>query len=161
MHAGLAGCVGADLRGDGEFVLCCTGKQRTFCALHTWEIERTPWHMGTGPIQLQFQLPQVHTWAPCGAREKRRCVRLRLGGCPAFLASSVYMVEVVGIWDGGLDLWSHVLLLSVLRCDLSWSVLALRTEGGGGNMVLSFLKVISQVNQSLTSEFFLNTNLPA
>ena len=25
---------------DGEFVLCCTGKQRTFCALHTWEIER-------------------------------------------------------------------------------------------------------------------------
>ena len=77
--------------------------------------------MGTGPIQLQFQLPQAHTWAPCGAREKRRCVRLRLGGCPAFLASYVYVVEVVGIWggDGGLDLWSHVLLLSVLRCDLS------------------------------------------
>ena len=33
----------------------------------------------------------------------------------------MYVVEVVGIWggDGGLDPWSHVLLLSVLRCDLS------------------------------------------
>lgn len=112
---------------DGEFVLCCTGRQRTFIALHTWEINGTLWHMGTGPIQLQFQLHELtRIRAPCGAR-KKRCVRLRLGGCPAFLASSVYMVEVVGIWggDGGLDLWSHVLLLSVLRCDLSLECFAL------------------------------------
>ena len=25
---------------DGEFMLCPTGKQRTFCALHTWETGR-------------------------------------------------------------------------------------------------------------------------
>ena len=81
----------------------------------------TLWHMGTGPIQLQFQLLLALAWAPCGAREKRRCVRLRLGGCRAFLASSVYVVEAVRIWggDGGLNLLSHVFLLSVLRCDLS------------------------------------------